>query len=212
MRKLHPAAALNMWGGFTFKISIIPLFAATFFMLGFPIDEDLNIFNRLYILFYPGKYQSNVYQGKSLSDALGGLNFFLILLAIFVVVAIIAAIMAYLYYRRFEYEVTDTTLQISGGLFKKFDISVTFDKIQHINLRRSMLDRALGISVLHINTAGTVSLEEQVSDAERLMKSRRNLLYSVYLLMFGRAEFFIPGIKAKEADALLEELINKTNP
>ena len=73
------------------------------------------------------------------------------------VVAIIAA--AVLQYWFFRFKVEDERLLIRQGVFRKTALDLPFDRIQGINVERSLVDRVLGLVTVTLDTAGSVAAE-----------------------------------------------------
>jgi putative membrane protein len=78
-----------------------------------------------------------------------------------VVVASFLATLGYeiAYYRRFEYELTDDTLDIRSGVFNRREREIPYGRIQNVDITRNILQRLVGLSALNIETAGGGSTE-----------------------------------------------------
>lgn len=72
---------------------------------------------------------------------------------------IIALVLFYsfVYYRRFLFHIAykNQEFRLQKGVFNKEDISVPFDKIQQVYIKRSLLQRLLNVSSFVIETAGS---------------------------------------------------------
>jgi len=67
-----------------------------------------------------------------------------------------------LWHRRFDYELTRDTLDISSGVLFKRDREIPLRRIQNVDIRRSLLPRLLGIAAVNIETAGGGSTEAKL--------------------------------------------------
>jgi putative membrane protein len=78
-----------------------------------------------------------------------------------VLVASFLAMLVYeiAYYRRFEYELTDDTLDIRSGVFNRRKREIPYGRIQNVDITRNILQRLFGLSELDIETAGGGSTE-----------------------------------------------------
>lgn len=69
-------------------------------------------------------------------------------------IAVIVYTWARLSYHFYRYELTDNEFKKElGVVFKKY-VSIPYNKIQNVDIRRGILERILGLSDLHIQTAG----------------------------------------------------------
>ncbi|MFC7070723.1 PH domain-containing protein [Halobaculum lipolyticum] len=74
---------------------------------------------------------------------------------------------------RFEYEVLPEHLLVRSGVFSRQEREIPLRRIQNVDIRRSVLQRALGLATVRVETAGGSSTEATldavaVDDAERL--------------------------------------------
>ena len=85
-------------------------------------------------------------------------------------IAILAALgYEVLRYQRYEYELTDTSLDINSGVLFRRQREIPLRRVQNVDIERSILQRALGIATVGIETAGGSSTEaslEYVSEVE----------------------------------------------
>jgi putative membrane protein len=58
------------------------------------------------------------------------------------------------YYRRFEYDLTADTFDITSGVFGRREREIPLHRIQNVDISQNLLQRALGVAVLTIETAG----------------------------------------------------------
>ena len=78
-----------------------------------------------------------------------------------------AAIMAFiagavLKYWFFRFRITDDRILIREGVFRKTALDLPFDRIQGINVRRSPVDRVLGLVTVGLDTAGSETTEGEL--------------------------------------------------
>jgi len=71
-------------------------------------------------------------------------------------VAALAAVTAYevAYFRRFEYALTEDTLDIGSGVFSRREREIPLRRVQNVDVTRSFVARLLGIAVVDVETAG----------------------------------------------------------
>ena len=104
---------------------------------------------------------------------------------------ILAFLVAYLFanatYMFWRYELVDNALKIEKGIILKKYISVPYERIQNVDIHRGIFARILGLSDLHVQTAG--------------YSGRKS---------FGEAEGKIPGLGRQVAEELREELVKRT--
>ena len=77
-----------------------------------------------------------------------------ILLALFAIGGV-----ALLRYWFFRFRVDDDRLLIRQGFVKRTALDLPFDRVQGINVERSLVDRMLGLVTVRLDTAGTVVAE-----------------------------------------------------
>ena len=75
--------------------------------------------------------------------------------------AVVLAALAYevAYYRRFDYELTEDTLDISSGVISRRDREIPYRRIQNVDVSRSVIQRAIGVAAVDLETAGGSSTE-----------------------------------------------------
>jgi putative membrane protein len=80
------------------------------------------------------------------------------------------------YYQRFEYELTDDTLDIASGVVSRRNREIPVRRVQNVDISRNVVQRALGIAQINLETAGGSSTEASlkyvsVEEAERLQSA-----------------------------------------
>ena len=63
------------------------------------------------------------------------------------------------YYRRFEYELTEDTLDIRSGVLSRREREIPYGRIQNVDITRNVLQRLVGLAAVNIETAGGGSTE-----------------------------------------------------
>jgi membrane protein YdbS with pleckstrin-like domain len=98
-------------------------------------------------------------------DNLGNLGFIsysagLVSFILFVILFLIllgSYFWAYLSYINYKYELTEEGITKEYGVIYKKNVTIPYERIQNININRGIVARLLGLSDLHIFTAGTAS-------------------------------------------------------
>ena len=77
------------------------------------------------------------------------------------------------YYQRFEYDLTGDTLDIASGVVSRRNREIPIRRVQNVDISRNVVQRALGIAQINLETAGGSSTEASlkyvsVEEAERL--------------------------------------------
>lgn len=160
MRKLDPKAVWLFFFRFVWSFALVILIVAIF--VGGPIS-------------------------RLLADKAGVIwGWFLIFVILYFILCYIWAKLTYHFWR---YELTDEAVKIEKGVIIKKYISIPYERIQNVDIYRGVLARLLGLSDLHIQTAGYAG----VSYGARLQWSEGRL----------------PGLSIKNAEELRENLIQK---
>lgn len=91
------------------------------------------------------------------------------------VVAYFVVMLSYqlVYYQRFDYELTDDTLDIESGVVSRRNREIPIRRVQNVDISRNVVQRVLGIAQINLETAGGSSTEASlkyvsVEEAERL--------------------------------------------
>jgi putative membrane protein len=74
----------------------------------------------------------------------------------FVIVTISISIIRYWFFR---YQITDDSILIREGVIKKTQLDIKFDRVQAINTKQNVLDRAFDLVTVKIDTAGSSKQE-----------------------------------------------------
>ncbi len=96
---------------------------------------------------------------------------------------ILSYIWARLSYRFYRYELRDNGFRKESGVIYKSYVTIPYDRIQNVDVYRGILARMLGLSDLHIQTAGAGT-------------------------MLGEGR--LPGLSHEVAEQLRDELINRS--
>jgi len=77
------------------------------------------------------------------------------------------------YYRRFEYELTPDTFDIQSGVLSRREREIPLRRIQNVDISQNVVQRALGVAEVGLETAGGGGTEAQLryvdeSEADRL--------------------------------------------
>lgn len=85
-------------------------------------------------------------------------------LAIGLAVVLAAGVVGYAvaYYRRFEYELTADTFDIRSGVFGRREREIPLHRIQNVDISQNVVQRALGIAEIRLETAGASGAEAQL--------------------------------------------------
>ncbi|MEF8863024.1 MAG: PH domain-containing protein [Haloarculaceae archaeon] len=86
---------------------------------------------------------------------------------------VLALLYQFVYWERYEYEVTGDTFDIRSGVFSRRTREIPLGRVQNVDLRRNVVQRALGIAEVRLETAGGSETEAQLrfvgeAEAERL--------------------------------------------
>jgi putative membrane protein len=104
-------------------------------------------------------------------------------LAVLLLVVLLAVVgWEFAYHRRFEYELTDSSLDIDSGVISRRRREIPLRRIQNVDIRRNVVQRVAGIASLGLETAGggetEASLEyiayEEARRLQREIQRRKN--------------------------------------
>lgn len=128
----------------------------------------------------------------SLDSALAFTFLVVIVVVISLILSYLIALLTYHFYR---YELAEDKFNKESGIIWKKYTSIPYERIQNVDIYRGVWARILGLSDLHIQTAGTAGFSTQGG------------------LSFGNRkspEGQLPGLSKDEAIAIRDELINKS--
>ena len=82
------------------------------------------------------------------------------------------------YYRRFGYELTATSLDIESGVLSRRRREIPLGRVQNVDIRRNVVQRALGLAAVSLETAGGGETEASLrfvsyDEAKRLQQEIR---------------------------------------
>lgn len=166
MKQLDPKAVWLFFISFILRWLIVLIFLAIWFGLSF----------------------SGVSEGASDEFSFGFSGWFWIVIVAFLVVAFIWARLTYHFYR---YEITEDGFRKELGVIWKKYVTIPYDRIQNVDIYRGVVARLLGLSDLHIQTAGA------------------SAQYSRYGAWGLSAEGRLPGLSREVAEQLRDELIRR---
>ena len=114
--------------------------------------------------------------------------------AIFVAYILLTYLVALLVYQNFVFWVDDNGFEKEYGVFHKYHVGIPFQQVQNVNIKRSIIDRMLGIAHIEIETAGSSAVVGQatVSSASK-----------------STAEGVLPGITTECAKQVQDILLTK---
>ncbi len=100
--------------------------------------------------------------------------------AIVVVLAVLRVVVAWLRYGVWRFELRDDDLYIERGVFTRVKTVVPYVRVQHVDSRRSPLERTTGLATVVVYTAGSRSSDVSIPGltpdrAESLQESLRGL-------------------------------------
>jgi len=99
----------------------------------------------------------------------------------------ISFIMAHLVCKSYKWALTDLGFKKEYGVIRKRYVTIPYEKIQNVDIDRSLLHRIIGLSAISIQTAGYSSGAQG---------GRRQT-----------AEGYLPGLKPEDAEKLQEDLL-----
>lgn len=84
---------------------------------------------------------------------------------------VVALLMGYLYYKNFSFTLNTSSkhFSIQKGIFSKKNLTIPLDKIQHVQLKQSFVQRVIGVYTLEIDTAGTEKTEIKIPSIAKAM-------------------------------------------
>ncbi len=169
MKKLDPKFIWQLWFSSLFRLLI------TIFALGIPLAVVYFVLFSTKNTFILRAFFLNV------NHMLGS----------FAIVFLIASyIKARLVYKNYLYEFSDIGLKIESGVLNKKYVTIPYERIQNIDIYRSLISRVLGLSGLYVQTGGMNTISAGGSFASR-------------------AEGVLPGLDLLVANEVRDELLKK---
>jgi membrane protein YdbS with pleckstrin-like domain len=110
------------------------------------------------------------------------------LVAYFVIIFISAEII----YNSFRYSADEIGFQKTYGVIHKMQVSIPYQQIQNVNIRRSFTDRMLGLSHVSIETAGSSNGAKQIAESQTT------------------SEGYLPGLSLEDAKYLHDLLLSRS--
>lgn len=125
------------------------------------------------------------------SENITGIVFILIAwILAFIFTFLIAYFFAKLAYKNWRYALTNDALRVEKGIIWKRYVSIPYERIQNIDILRGIMARILGLSDLHIQTAGQSTTSG--------------------FSLFSSSEGRLPGLGITDAETLKDELIKRS--
>ena len=118
---------------------------------------------------------------------------FLWLIPPFIIYLLFCYVIARLAYRNWKYELSDKAVKIEKGIIMKKYISIPYNRIQNVDIYRTLLQRILGLSQLQIQTAGYSG-----GYSGGLLRGR-----------VASTEGNLPGLDPRLAEQIREELVRR---
>ncbi|KND46871.1 MAG: hypothetical protein AB199_00365 [Parcubacteria bacterium C7867-004] len=112
---------------------------------------------------------------------------------VFAVLAALTYIWAKYTYYFYRYELTDKGFRKESGIIWKKYVTIPYSRIQNVDINRGILARILGLSDLHIQTAGA------------------SASVSRYGTFGAGAEGRLPGVTRADAELLRDELVARAS-
>lgn len=146
---------------------------------------SLFIFGGVYLVFfYFGSYVSS---DNTAVNYLANLAVLVYIGAILFIV-ILSYVWARLSYHFYRYELTDNGFKKESGVIYKQYVTIPYERIQNVDIYRGVIARILGLSDIHVQTAGS----------------------TVAAGKYGKvSEGRLPGLAFQDAEKLQDELIKR---
>jgi membrane protein YdbS with pleckstrin-like domain len=132
----------------------------------------------LIVLFILPSYIALFFRDLGLSGII-----FVLIFIIYGPIILLTYIWANLFYKSYKYELRDDAFRKEHGVIWKKYVSVPYSRIQNVDIYRGLIARLLGLSDLHIQTAGNSGVTA--------------------------TEGRLPGLDPKTAEELRDNLINR---
>lgn len=96
------------------------------------------------------------------------------------------------------YQLQDDAITVQQGFFTRKQGNFFYHKIQDISLQQGFIDRLLNLYTVSVENAG-------------LRNNARNWIYTTLLIGLSDNHMTIPGLSKQDAEALQQELLNRTH-
>ena len=93
-------------------------------------------------------------------------GYFLAMSSLFLFGSILVSFWFYLVWKNFEFEITEDTFDIRSGVVQKKRREIPLHRIQNVDVRRNIFQRALGIAKVSLETAGGQTSEASLKYVE----------------------------------------------
>jgi membrane protein YdbS with pleckstrin-like domain len=90
---------------------------------------------------------------RVLGSSFSGIIIGLVLGVLFIVI-FFTEIYVQMAYKRWKYEITQTEIKIEKGIIWKKYTSIPYERVQNVDIKRGIIARMLGFSIVDIETAG----------------------------------------------------------
>ncbi len=91
------------------------------------------------------------------------------LIPVAILVIVVIAVLRYWFFR---FRITEDRILIRQGILKKTALDLPLDRIQAVNIQRSLTDRMLGLVTVSVDTAGSGAVEAVIPSVKRAFADR----------------------------------------
>ena len=152
-----------------------------------------NLFGWIFTVFFLGIVAVPLLlEGFVIPTSVSGLVFLVV--ALLVIAVIISYVWAKLTYDNYKYELTDVGFRKESGVIWKRYVTIPYSRIQNVDIYRGILARILGLSDLHIQTAGASAVVTQYAAGGMGSEGR------------------LAALSKDVAEKLRDELVNRARP
>lgn len=144
--------------------------------------------NAVWMLFFSYVVKTAILPGLLLFTLMINWYIFALGFATYIVTLFLSAEIVY---SSFRYSTDDVGFQKSYGVVHKMQVSIPYQQIQNVNLRRGLLDRMLGLSHVSIETAGNSNGAREIANSKTT------------------SEGYLPGLSLKDAKNLHDLLLSR---
>ena len=128
------------------------------------------------------------------TEGLTTISFSPLLIGIVILLFVVTYIWAVLSYHSYRYELREDGFRKEYGVITKRYVTIPYERIQNVDIYRSVVARILGISELRIQTAG--------ASGEGYSYGKKR--------MWAEAEGSLPGLSHEIAEQMRDELIKRS--